>query len=224
MRWAAGIAAAGGVAVAAGTREAALAGLPLVLLWALSPLIARRVSRAPAPALPQALSPAVVDRLRRTARRTWRFFETFVGAEDHGLPPDNFQEDPDRVVAHRTSPTNIGIYLLSTVAARDLGWIGARRRSSAARRHVRHGRALAQFRGHLFNWYDTGDLHPLEPRYVSTVDSGNLAGHLLAPRRPAESSRRVPSSGPEAIARSGRAPPRREAAATRFPRTTAPRR
>ena len=73
---------------------------------------------------PTPVSAADAQALRLIARRTWRFFETFVTAEDHMLPPDNFQEDPKPVVAHRTSPTNIGLYLLSVVAARDFGWLG----------------------------------------------------------------------------------------------------
>ncbi len=82
------------------------------------------ISRAPPPDAAQALTPRDVGSLRRVARRTWRFFETFVTADDNMLPPDNFQEDPSPVVAHRTSPTNIGLYLLSAVSAHDFGWAG----------------------------------------------------------------------------------------------------
>ncbi len=118
--------------------------------------------------------------LRLGARRTWRFFETFATAEDHMLAPDNFQEEPRPVVAHRTSPTNLGLYLLSTVAARDFGWTGifdTMERLDAAFTSMNR---LERFRGHFYNWYDTLDLHPLEPKYVSSVDSGNLAGDLIA--------------------------------------------
>ena len=100
-------------------------------------------------------------------------------AEDHGLPPDNFQEEPQPVVARRTSPTNIGLCLLSTVAAHDFGWIGTVEMAERLEAALAAIGRLERFRGHLYNWYDTTDLAPLEPRYVSTVDSGNLAAHLL---------------------------------------------
>ena len=96
------------------------------------------------------------------------------------LPPDNFQEDPTPVVAHRTSPTNIGLYLLSAVSARDFGWIGTTEAVERLEATLATMSELERFRGHFFNWYDTQDLRPLDPRYVSSVDSGNLAGHLIA--------------------------------------------
>src|SRR5207245_1960822 len=118
--------------------------------------------------------------LRRVARRTWRFFETFVTAKHHMLPPDNYQEDPEPVLAHRTSPTNLGLYLLSVVTARDFGWVGTSDTVDRLDATLATMIRLERFRGHLYNWYDTHDLRPLEPKYVSSVDSGNLAGHLLA--------------------------------------------
>src|SRR4029453_7087035 len=148
---------------------AGLAG-PFLLLWALSPLVARWVSRSPRQSPTQALSRSDADLLRTTARRTWRFFETFVGADDSFLPPDNFQEDPRPVVAHRTSPTNIGLYLLSIVSARDFGWLGVLDAVDRLEATLATMRRLERFRGHFYNWYDTGSLRPLEPRYVSTVD------------------------------------------------------
>ena len=96
------------------------------------------------------------------------------------LPPDNFQEDPRPVVAHRTSPTNIGLYLLSAVSARDFGWTGTLDFVERVEATLATLNRLESFRGHFYNWYDTRDLRPLDPRYVSTVDSGNLAGHLIA--------------------------------------------
>src|SRR5207244_559308 len=117
--------------------------------------------------------------LRSVARRTWRFFETLVGPADNHLPPDNLQEDPEPVVAHRTSPTNIGLYLLSTAAARDFGWIGTLDTVERLESTLASMGRLERFRGHFYNWYETRELRPLEPRYVSTVDSGNLAGHLI---------------------------------------------
>ena len=118
--------------------------------------------------------------LRLIARRTWRYFETFVTADDHMLPPDNFQEDPRPVLAHRTSPTNMGLYLLSAVSARDFGWAGTIETVDRLEATLETMGRLNQFRGHFFNWYDTRDLRPLDPRYVSSVDSGNLAAHLIA--------------------------------------------
>src|SRR5690606_19529611 len=119
----------------------------------------------------------------RVARRTWLYFETFVTPEHNSLPPDNYQETPYPVEASRTSPTNIGMYLLSTVAARDFGWISL---GEAAERTIATLDAvdrLEKHRGHLYNWYDTKRLEPLHPRYISSVDSGNLAGHLIAVSR-----------------------------------------
>ena len=118
--------------------------------------------------------------LRLVARRTWRFFETFVTANDHMLPPDNFQEEPQPVLAHRTSPTNLGLYLLSVVAACDFGWLGKIEMAERIEATLGTMNGLERFRGHFYNWYDTHDLRPLEPKYISSVDSGNLAGHLIA--------------------------------------------
>ena len=160
------------------------AALPFALLWIAAPAVAKWISLPPA-ARPDAepLSASDIRSLRSTSRRTWRFFEKFIADADHWLPPDNFQEDPKPVVAHRTSPTNIGLCLLSNFCARDLGWIGT---EEAAERLEATCRTLGQlelYRGHFYNWYDTVRLAPLEPKYVSSVDSGNLAGHLLVTSR-----------------------------------------
>ncbi|MGB4592342.1 MAG: glucoamylase family protein [Coriobacteriia bacterium] len=120
--------------------------------------------------------------MRRIARRTWRFFETFVTPEDHYLAPDNFQEDPVGVVAHRTSPTNIGLQLLSVLTAHDLGFVGLSGLVDRTSRTLSTMAGLERYRGHFYNWYDTLTLQPLRPNYVSTVDSGNLAGHLMVLR------------------------------------------
>src|SRR5207249_11864677 len=120
---------------------------------------------------------------RIIARRTWRFFETFVGDEDHWLPPDNFQEDPRPIIAHRTSPTNIGLLLLSTVAAYDFGYVGVVELLERIEFTLGSLGKLQKFRGHFFNWHDTRSLTPLWPHYVSVVDSGNLAGCLIALRQ-----------------------------------------
>ncbi len=169
----------GVLALVAKPRSAWIA-LPFVALWILAPLIARRVSTPPPESTVQQLSAVDVEAMRRTARRTWRFFETFVGPDDHGLPPDNFQDDPVPAIAHRTSPTNIGMYLLATVTARDFGWIGTLDMVERLEATLATIAGLDRYRGHLYNWYDTRSLARLEPAYISSVDSGNLAGHLLA--------------------------------------------
>jgi cellobiose phosphorylase len=154
---------------------------PMVGLWLASPAIAWWVSR-PLDGGEVALKPEQTLFLRKIARKTWAFFETFVGPEDHWLPPDNTQEHPVAGVAHRTSPTNMGLSLLANLAAYDFGAI------SAGRLIERTGNALAtmetleRYRGHFYNWYDTESLKPLRPIYISSVDSGNLAGHLLTLR------------------------------------------
>jgi len=168
-----------GVLVALAAPHHWLFAAPFVLVWLLSPAVARWVSRPLATGRVTPLSPPELRALRSTARRTWRFFETVVGQEDNALPPDNLQEDPAPVVAHRTSPTNMGLYLLSALAARDLGWVGTIDTVERLARTLASMRGLERFRGHFFNWYDTRERRPLEPRYVSTVDSGNLAGHLI---------------------------------------------
>jgi len=153
---------------------------PFVILWLVSPAIARWTSLpARLTDLPP-LTTADSQALRLVARRTWLFFETFVTAEDHMLPPDNFQEDPLPVLAHRTSPTNLGLYLLTVVAARDFGWIGMSETMERLEATLESMQRLERHRGHFYNWYGTLDLRPLEPRYISSVDSGNLAGHLVA--------------------------------------------
>ncbi len=152
---------------------------PLLALWALSPAIARLASRIP-PAEPHLeISMAQRAELRGVARRTWRFFEVFVDAQNNFLPPDNFQEDPRPVVATRTSPTNIGLYLIAVVAARDFGWIGTLDALARIEATLATMDKLERYRGHFLNWYETRTMHSLDPRYVSSVDSGNLAGHLL---------------------------------------------
>ena len=173
------VAAACGVAVF-GSYESWTAAAPFILLWMASPAVARWVSLPLRFTGAGPVSPGDARTLRLIARRTWRFFETFVSPEDHALPPDNFQEDPKAVVAHRTSPTNIGLYLLSTLVARDLGWLGTLEATERLEATLETMNRLVLCRGHFYNWYDTRTLHPLEPKYVSSVDSGNLAGHLVA--------------------------------------------
>lgn len=163
--------------LAAGTAHPALAAL-LCLLWAASPVWTWWASRSrdPGAELP------IVDRayLEGIARSTWRFFERCVGPDDHHLPPDNLQTLPHEMLAHRTSPTNIGLYLLAAACARRFGWIDDAQLLARLEATLATLARLQRHRGHFLNWYDTQSLAPLLPMYVSTVDSGNLAGHLLA--------------------------------------------
>ncbi len=153
--------------------------LPFLAAWLASPVVAWWLSR---PVVPRRLALSAEDtgQLRRVARRTWRYFEHFVTEQDHWLPPDNVQEVPEPHVAHRTSPTNVGMGLLSTLAAHDLGYLRTDEFADRIEGTLTIVESLERHEGHLLNWYDTINLAPLLPRYVSTVDSGNLAGALMA--------------------------------------------
>ncbi|MDD8026403.1 MAG: glucoamylase family protein [Acidobacteriota bacterium] len=171
--------AAGGLLLVLWTRPGALlTAVPFLALWAIAPVIAYKLSR---PIVPKRVELGDEDRqfLRLAARATWRYFEAFMGPEDNGLPADNFQETPDPRVSHRTSPTNIGMGLLAALAAHDFGFIRTDELASRIEAALTTMEGLERFDGHLLNWYDTQSLAPLPPAYVSTVDSGNLAGALL---------------------------------------------
>jgi cyclic beta-1,2-glucan synthetase len=169
---------AAAVAVTVGWPGALPVAGQVLALWLAAPAVAHWVSRLRTEAGID-LNPGERQRLRRVARKTWLFFETFVGAEDHWLPPDNYQEDPKGEVAHRTSPTNIGLYLLSCVAAHDFGYLSLPDLLTRLERVFDTLEQLEQYHGHILNWYDTTNLKPLPPAYVSTVDSGNLLGCLV---------------------------------------------
>jgi cellobiose phosphorylase len=151
---------------------------PLLLLWLVSPWTAWWISK---PRVPTAFAPTSTQLrfLRELARKTWAFFDVHVGPEDHWLPPDNLQEHPTPVIAHRTSPTNIGLALLANLAAYDFGYLSTGRLLERTRQTLATMNTLPRHRGHFYNWYDTLTLQPLAPLYISAVDSGNLAGHLL---------------------------------------------
>ena len=160
---------------------AASAG-PFILLWGLSPAIARALS-APAIRRETKLSPNAQAEAMRYALLHWRFFDAFVTEESNWLAPDNFQEDPNPVVALRTSPTNIGLQLMAVASAAELGFISIEEMTRRLELAFRSLERMRRYRGHFYNWYDLRDLHVLEPGYISTVDSGNLAGHLIALRQ-----------------------------------------
>ena len=161
---------------------AALPGaLPLLVIWALSPEIAYLICRPWHPA-EDSLSDTDVAWLRHIARRTWAYFETFAGPEDNWLAPDNYQIDPEAKIAHRSSPTNVGMQFLSSITALDLGHIGLRDLAQRTEYVLEAVERIERYQGHIVNWFDTRTLLSLEPRYVSTVDSGNLAVALLTLR------------------------------------------
>jgi len=152
--------------------------LPFLVIWFAAPVIAWWISR-PIPVAAPDLSAGQHAFLGRTARKTWHFFETFVTAQENWLPPDNFQEVPHPIIASRTSPTNMGLALLANLAARDFGYISVGGLIGRCQATLATMQRLERHRGHFYNWYDTRTLLPLHPLYVSSVDSGNLAGHLL---------------------------------------------
>jgi cyclic beta-1,2-glucan glucanotransferase len=154
----------------------------ILLLWVASPVIAWRISR-PLARKEARLGPDQVVFLQKLSRKTWAFFETFVGPEEHWLPPDNYQDHPAPAVAHRTSPTNMGLALLANLSAYDFGYISTGQLIERTTNALSTMEGLERYRGHFYNWYDTQSLQPLSPRYVSAVDSGNLAAHLLTLRQ-----------------------------------------
>ncbi|MEO8297579.1 MAG: glucoamylase family protein [Burkholderiales bacterium] len=175
------------------------AALPLLLLWAASPVWTWYASRPRPRPRPERLDEASREWLQGVARDTWRFYEQHVGAADHHLPPDNVQHTPHVMVAHRTSPTNMGLYLLAAACARELGFIGSVELADRLARTLDTLERLPRHAGHFYNWYDTQTLAVLPPAYVSTVDSGNFSGLLLAVARACEVA--VPPGHFEAAAR-----------------------
>ena len=155
---------------------------PILILWALAPAVVWLIS-LPVSKPVTKLSDKQFVFLHNLSRRTWSFFETFVTKEDNWLPPDNFQEHPVAVIAHRTSPTNIGLSLLANLAACDFGYITAAALLERTGNTIGTMETMETYQGHFYNWYDTVTLQPLPPRYISSVDSGNLAGHLLTLRQ-----------------------------------------
>lgn len=158
------------------------AAAPVLLAWVAAPALAWKTGR-PVKKEEAKLAASQEIFLHKVARKTWRYFETFVTAADNWLPPDNFQEQPSPLLAHRTSPTNIGISLLSNLAACDFGYLTVGGMLSRLRNTMNSMSAMERYRGHFYNWYDTITLEPLFPRYISSVDSGNLAGMLLTLRQ-----------------------------------------
>ncbi|HRB00836.1 MAG TPA: glucoamylase family protein [Ignavibacteria bacterium] len=151
---------------------------PILFLWLITPLYTWWISK---PTLEKVsiLSNEQNIFLRKTARKTYSYFEQFVGDEDNWLPPDNFQELPVELIAHRTSPTNIGLSLLANLSACEFGFINSFYLIERTTKSINTMFKMERFKGHFFNWYDTKTLAHLSSKYISTVDSGNLAGYLL---------------------------------------------
>ncbi|MHB8078447.1 MAG: GH36-type glycosyl hydrolase domain-containing protein [Candidatus Krumholzibacteriia bacterium] len=164
-----------------GGRGAWAAAGPVLGLWFLAPLVAWWISR-PLRIGATLLGDGDAQFLRRVARLTWRYFEVFVGPHENWLPPDNFQELPTHRVAHRTSPTDMGLSLLAGLSAHDLGYLSAGQLLDRTSRAIESMEQLERYRGHFFNWYDTITRRALRPFYISTVDSGNLIGHVRVVR------------------------------------------
>ncbi|HET8898201.1 MAG TPA: glucoamylase family protein [Rhodanobacteraceae bacterium] len=153
--------------------------VPLLGLWLLSPWIARAISQTKSHDATPALRGEDRVFLGAVARRTWRYFERYVDASGHHLPPDNHQTFPVELSARRTSPTNIGLYLVSALSAFDFGYLTVPALFDRVSASLDTLEKMSRHRGHFLNWYDIDTLAPLTPRYVSTVDSGNLIACLL---------------------------------------------
>jgi len=167
-----------GISTAIFNPSALWVALPLLVAWLIAPQIAYVISQ-PVIHTTMPLSETQRRQVLRLARRTWAFFEHFAGPNDHWLPPDHFQESPRGSVAHYTTPTNIGLFLVSTLSAYDLGYMGLVELAVRLRSTFESLDSLEHYRGHLLNWYDSQTLTALPPHYISTVDSGNLAACLI---------------------------------------------
>ncbi|MDW8800047.1 glucoamylase family protein [Clostridium sp. A1-XYC3] len=157
--------------------ETGLIMLPSSIIWFLSPLMAYSISKN-VKADKREFTEEQKDTLRRLSRKTWAYFEDFVSEKDNWLAPDNYQEDPANGIASRTSPTNMGMGLTSNTVAYDLGYIGVLEFKQRIDRVVTSMESLERYKGHFYNWYDTRSKNPLYPRYISTVDSGNLVSYI----------------------------------------------
>ncbi|MGI8981278.1 MAG: GH36-type glycosyl hydrolase domain-containing protein [Pirellulaceae bacterium] len=174
---------------------ALFAALPFALAWLIAPWLSHWSAQPVKAKGVSAVSTAQQARLRLEARRIWSFFEAHVGAEDHWLPPDNIQEYPAKKIAHRISPTNEGLFLVAGLVARDFGYLSLHDLTQLWERNLSYWERFERWHGHFYNWYDTVTLEPLFPRYVSTVDSGNLAACFLTLRQGIDELRSGPIFG-----------------------------
>ena len=183
-----------GISIAICNPTALWVAAPLLAAWLIAPQVAIIISR-PVTYTRTPLTEPQRRQVLRLARRTWAFFEKFTGPNDHWLPPDHFQESPRGRVAHYTTPTNIGLFLVSTLSAYDLGYMGLSELALRLRLTFESMEKLEHYRGHLLNWYDSQSMTALPPRYVSTVDSGNLAASLMTLKQGCLAMRNAPLLG-----------------------------
>jgi cyclic beta-1,2-glucan synthetase len=183
-----------GAAVAIFNPSALWVALPFVVAWLVTPQVAYVISQ-PVIHVTALLTKTQRRQVRRLARRTWAFFEQFASPDDHWLPPDHYQESPRGNVAHYTTPTNIGLFLVSTLSAYDFGYMGLAELSLRLRSTFENMDKLEHYRGHLLNWYDSQTMTALPPHYISTVDSGNLAACLITLRQGCLSLKDAPLLG-----------------------------
>lgn len=172
-------------------RPALPAAIPWLVAWFVAPALAQWISQ-PRPSYRKGVSAEDRRWLRLMARKTWAYYENTIGPVTNWLPPDNLQEYPREKLAERISPTNEGLYLVAILVARDFGYLGLHDVLDRWERNLDVWSRLPKMRGHFYNWYDTGTLQPLIPRYLSTVDSGNLAASLIVIRQAAEELTRRP--------------------------------
>lgn len=178
---------------------ALLAATPFLVAWASFPIVVAWLAGGRRRRVVEAISKPDRFMLRRVARQTWRYFDDFVGRESNWLPPDNYQESLRVEVAERTSPTNIGLWLVATVSAHDLGYLTIDQLVQRNKATLETLGRMERFEGHLLNWYNTRTLEPLYPRYVSTVDSGNLLASLWTITEGYAEVLSRPLIGPEAL-------------------------
>lgn len=171
---------------------------PISLIWLLAPTIAYYISK-PKTIWVHTFSKEQTCKLRQLARNTWSYFDELVGNDVHWLPPDNFQIDPPKGVAYRTSPTNIGLWLMSVVSARDLGFIGIIDAIERLEQTITTLEKLNRWNGHFYNWYSLTTLKPVEPMIISSVDSGNLAVYLVALTESLKDMLKMPLIGKEML-------------------------
>ena len=168
-----------------------LSNIPIGILWVLNPYICYSISKERRK-ISFNFSSEDNAILHEIARRTWCYYDNFVNDENNYLAPDNYQEEPNNGIAYRTSPTNIGLSLLSAVSAYDIGYINVIELINHVSHIINSTRKLEKYKGLLFNWYDTRSMVPLYPRYVSSVDCGNFIGYIMVLKKSLEDAVKNP--------------------------------
>ncbi|MFL0194789.1 GH36-type glycosyl hydrolase domain-containing protein [Clostridium sp. WILCCON 0269] len=158
--------------------ERALLILPFCIIWFFSPWVAFNISMERKSNKSEEIGKDEKKLLRKLSRETWAYFEDFIAPETNWLSPDNYQEKPYKGIAYRTSPTNMAMGITSNIVAYDLGYIGISELQYRLDNIILNMQSLEKYKGHFYNWYDIKNKTPLYPRYISTVDSGNLVGYI----------------------------------------------